>query len=160
MSTEIYPVEELDPEYDDGTMPENVDELRKVIVGHKIVKAEVTELSEAEFGHFYSYRGNDGLILTLDDGRRVALVDTDDCCAYTTLQSFLLHPEAVDHMVTNVATTDGYQTWHILADFGEIMKLEVGWSAGNPFYYGYGFHIRVSNVIEGEVVEATKELEA
>lgn len=26
---------------------------------------------------------------------------------------------------------------------GDVMELEVGWSCGNPFYYGYGFSINV-----------------
>ena len=83
-------------------------------------------------------------VLTLDDGRRVQLVDTDDCCAYTALEEFWIDPTSVDHVILGVGTTDGYTTWHIYADFGDVMRLKVGWSCGNPFYYGYGFHITVS----------------
>lgn len=43
-------------------------------------------------------------------------------------------------------TTDGYTTWHIYADFGDVMRLKVDWSPGNPFYYGYGFDIAVEPV--------------
>ena len=49
----------------------------------------------------------------------------------------------MDHVILGVGTTDGYTTWHIYADFGDVMRLKVGWSCGNPFYYGYGFTIRV-----------------
>lgn len=36
-----------------------------------------------------------------------------DCCAYTELQEFLLNPDAVDHVIIGVGTTDRYTTWHI-----------------------------------------------
>ena len=128
-----YPVEVLD-EYndDDGTMPDNVAELAKAVVGHRIVRAE-----QGEFGPF---------VLTLDNGTRVKLVDTNDCCAYSDLQGFLLHADKVDHVITGVGTTDGYTRWHIYADFGDVVELEVGWSCGNPFYYAYGFDIVVEPV--------------
>ena len=80
---------------------------------------------------------------TLDNGKQVSLRNTDDCCAYTELTAFFLDPASVDHMILGVGTTDGYQTWHIYADFGDIMRLKVDWSCGNPFYYGYGFDIDV-----------------
>lgn len=122
---------------DDGTMPENVATLAEAVVGHRIVSAEQGEVK----GRWY---GTDqALILTLDDGTRVALADTGDCCAFTSLEKFLLHPDQVDHIITGVATTDGYEKWHIYADMGDVLELEVGWSCGNPFYYGYGFDIRV-----------------
>lgn len=87
-----------------------------------------------------------GLVLTLDNGRRVCLSDTNDCCAYTDLESFLLHPDKVDHVITGVGTTDGYSTWHIYADWGDILELKVGWSCGNPFYYGYGYGFDITVV--------------
>lgn len=114
-------------------MPENVDNLRQTVVGHRIVSAEQT------LGR---------LIITLDNGKQVTLDDSHDCCAFTELESFLLHPESVDHIIMGVGTTNGYDTWHIYADFGDIMTLQVGWSCGNPFYYGYGFDIRVRPINE------------
>lgn len=123
-----YTVEHLSEDDDNGTMPENVAELSQHVVGHRIVSAAT------KGGAF---------IITLDNGTSVELVDTDDCCAYTELQSFLLHPERVDHIITGVGTTDGYTTWHIYADMGDVLELSVGWSSGNPFYYGYGFSIGV-----------------
>ena len=129
MADDRYPVEVLD-EYneDDGTMPENVAELAKAVVGHRIVAAEQEDWA---------------FTLTLDTGAKVKLVDTSDCCAYTDLEGFLLHPDKVDHVITGVGTTEGYTKWHIYADFGDVVELDVGWSCGNPFYYGYGFDIAV-----------------
>ena len=133
-----YPHETLGPDDDDGTMADNVDALAGAVVGHRIVSVERTE---ADYGWYHS--NSTPLTLTLDDGTQVSLFDTDDCCAYTELEEFLLHPESVDHMIMGVGTTDGYTVWHIYADFGDIMRLKVGWSCGNPFYYGYGFDIVV-----------------
>ncbi len=133
-----YPVEELGPDDDDGTMPGNVAELAEHVVGHRIVSAE----KDGEYGPF---------TITLDNGKRVQMANTDDCCAYTELESFLLHADRVDHMIMGVGTTDGYATWHVYADMGDVLELSVSWSCGNPFYYGYGFNIRV---VEPEPVPA------
>lgn len=144
---------------DDGTMPRNVETLQENIIGRKIVSAAVETINSSDFvaageDMWWHSDGSDrGLVLTLDDGRRVALVDDANCCAYTHLEEFLLHPERVEHVITGVASTDGYTTWHIFADHGDIMRLKVGWSSGNPFYYSYGFTIVVSNTIEGSIVE-------
>ena len=146
MTEERYPQEELDQNYDDGTMPENVAELASHVVGHRIVSARIGELNDRD----YYWSNGRGLILTLDNGKNVALLNTSDCCAYTELESFFLDPSAVDHVIMGVGTTDGYTTWHIYADWGDIMKLEVGWSSGNPFYYGYGFDIQVVKLDEEE----------
>lgn len=138
--TDRYPVEQLDDEDDDGTMPGNVETLREAVVGHRIISAKKGSLRGDRWGSAYDFPG---LVLTLDNGRRVCLSDTDDCCAYTELREFLLHPERVDHVIVGVGTTDGYERWHIFADAGDVLELTVGWSAGNPFYYGYGFDITV-----------------
>lgn len=135
--TTRYVTEKLAEDDDDGTMPENVEELAKHVVGHRIVSAEKIEIAN----HWGGYDG--AFAIELDNGKRVQLADRDDCCAYTALGAFLLHPEQVDHIITGIGTTDGYTTWHIYADFGDVLKLTVDWSAGNPFYYGYGFDITV-----------------
>lgn len=137
-----YPEETLNEDDDNGTMPANVAQLAEAVVGHRIVNAEKVT---GERGR-YSWRPSDALILTLDDGTRVKLLDASDCCAYTALNGFLAHPEMVDHVITGVGTTEGYTKWHIYADFGDVMELDVGWSCGNPFYYGYGFDIVVEPV--------------
>src|SRR5690242_13515185 len=133
----MYPKETLDPNDDNGTMPDNVAELAEAVIGRRIVSAQKEEVE----GRWYNTA--EGLVLTLDDGTKVSLVDTSDCCAYTDLEGFFTHPEMVDHVILGVGTTDEYTKWHIYADFGDVVELDVGWSCGNPFYYGYGFDIAV-----------------
>jgi hypothetical protein len=142
MSIDRYPIETLDDDWeDDGTMPANVAELAAVVVGRRIVSAGKEDV---DFG---GWRGSGpATVITLDNGQRVILADTDDCCAFTQLEEFLLDPAAVDHMILGVGTTGGYTTWHIYADFGDVLQLKVGWSCGNPFYYGYGFDITVEEI--------------
>lgn len=135
-----YPAEILGDDDDNGTMPENVEALRKAVVGRRIVSAE-KKLLRDEWGY-----GSEGLVITLDDGKQVRLVDRSDCCAYTELDEFLLHPNRVEHVITGVGTTGGFESWHIYADLGDVLELKVGWSPGNPFYYGYGFDISVRDV--------------
>lgn len=125
-----YPEEVLGVDDDDGTMLENVDQLARAVIGRRIVKAE----ERADPAAF---------VVTLDSGHEVRLADSSDCCAFTELQAFLLHPEKIDHMIMGVGTTDSYTRWHIYADWGDVLELTVGWSPGNPFYYGYGFSIDV-----------------
>ena len=137
-----YPTEHLGGDDDDGTMPENVAALADLVVGRRIVSAERTK-AKSRWGD-----KDFATVLTLDDGRQVALIDTSDCCAFTALDEFWIDPSAVDHMILGVGTTDGYTTWHIYADFGDVMRLKVDWSCGNPFYYGYGFEIAVAEVVE------------
>ncbi|MEU1074311.1 MULTISPECIES: hypothetical protein [unclassified Streptomyces] len=131
-------------EDDDGTMPANVDELSDAVVGHRIISAKAGEAATDTWG----YPTGAALVITLDNGRRVELLNTSDCCAYTELNSFLLHPDWVDHVITGVKADDGYTTWHIFADMGDVLELSVGWSCGNPFYYGYGFNINVRELAE------------
>jgi hypothetical protein len=138
MIDDRYPTEVLDEDDDDGTMPANVAELEKVVIGRRIVSAEKRPDLDTSYG-----RGGTELVLTLDDGTRVKLRDTSDCCAYTDLEEFFIDPTRVDHAITGVGTTEGFTKWHIYADFGDVMQLKVGWSCGNPFYYAYGFDIAV-----------------
>ena len=133
----VYPNEVLDPDYDDGTIVKNVDTLGKAVIGHKIVSCEKTQSTDR-----WGYKTT-VFSITLDNGKQVQLADANDCCAYTTLNNFLLHPESVDHVILGIGTTEKYSVWHVYADFGDILALDVGWSCGNPFYYGYGFDIQV-----------------
>lgn len=137
MTDDRYPIEVLDENEDDGTIVENLARLGSHVIGHRITKAERLTRKVKWYGE------REVLVLTLDDGTQVELVDTDDCCAYTALQSFFLDPASVDHIITGVGSTEGYTVWHIYADWGDILRLELGWSCGNPFYYGYGFDINV-----------------
>ena len=132
----LYKDEILDEYDDNGTMVESKEELEKAVVGHKIVS--VTEEPSSD-----RWRHPSVTVITLDNGHKVEMLGEGDCCAYTQVKAFLLNPELVDHVITGVGTTDGYKTWHIYADLGDVLKLDVEWSAGNPFYYGYGFHIKV-----------------
>ena len=70
-----YPIEELDADEDDGTMPANVATLAQAVVGHRIVKAEKVEMSSGRW-----WKAKRGLVLTLDDGTRVTLANDGDCC--------------------------------------------------------------------------------
>lgn len=143
-----YPLEVSDPYDDDGTMQGNADDLAEAVVGHRIVSAERKVFT---YQRWPGYGGVEleQFVITLDNGTQVALANTDDCCAYTELESFLLHPELVDHIITGVGTTEGFEKWHIYADMGDVLELTVGWSCGNPFYYGYGFDIAVVPVTDG-----------
>jgi hypothetical protein len=113
---EPYPQEVLNagsPDYneDNGTMVENVDTLRKAVVGHRIVKAEKVTGGIKENGYSGdAYSG--GFKITLDNGREVTLADSNDCCAYTSLEEFLLDPGSVDHMIMGVGTTGQYSRRH------------------------------------------------
>lgn len=137
----MYPEEILAEWDDDGTMVENLDEIRQAVVGHRIVKVETVGISGWSYGS-----SAEKTVITLDNDKRVELTGTADCCAFTELDHFLLHPDKVNHIITGVGTTEGYSTWHIYADMGDVLALSVGWSCGNPFYYGYGFDIRVKDV--------------
>ena len=141
-----YPEETLADDDDNGTMPDNVDVLRQAVVGHRIVKVEQREVDIPWYEGSTGSDRREALVITLDDGREVRLADTDDCCASTELEAFLLHPDRVDHMIMGVGTTDGYTRWHIYADWGDVLELTVNWSCGNPFYYGYGFSINVAEI--------------
>lgn len=138
----MYVKEELGPDDDCGVMPAQIEEIANAVVGHKIVKADYEPVPH----RWYSNRMEQGFVITLDNGRRVMLQDTDDCCAYTELRTFLLNADKVDHIITGVGTTGEYTTWHIFCDLGDVLELNVGWSCGNPFYYGYGFSITVEDV--------------
>lgn len=160
VSTELavngrYPAEQLDEDDDDGTIVDNVKGLEELVVGRRIIGARQAPAPAGRSAYGY---GPTDFLLELDNGTVVRLINTDDCCAGTELEAFLLHPEAVDHIITGVGTTDYYQTWHIFADFGDVLQMTVNWSCGNPFYYGYGFKIEVEPlVLDAEVVAVDQE---
>ena len=144
MCSERYPIEVLDEDKDDGTIVENLATLGSHVIGHRITKAE----RQPREDKYKRHGKQDVLVLTLDDGTQVELADTGDCCAYTSLAAFFLDPASVDHIITGVGSTDGYTVWHIYADWGDILRLELGWSCGNPGYYGYGFDITITPLTE------------
>lgn len=143
MSTvaEYPPVEDYE---DNGTMPQSVQDFAEEIVGHRIVKVDRPGTVTAASRWDDEPRTQTAeAVFTLDDGRKVALSGGSDCCAYTELKDLIEHLPTVDHIITAVRPDANYETWHIVADLGDVLELKVGWSAGNPFYYGYGFDIIV-----------------
>lgn len=137
-----YQVEKLGEEEDDGTIVSNAAELEGHVVGRKIVRAQKVKRTVKSTYSDYTYEV-ERFEIELDNGKTVSLTDSGDCCAFTELESFLLNAQNIDHAITGVGTTDGYTKWHIYADLGDVLELSVGWSCGNPFYYGYGFDITV-----------------
>lgn len=122
---------------DHGVMERNVEDLANLVVGHRIVGCSLVPNAD-------SYRQlQNALVITLDNGKRVRLANTYDCCAYTEIESFLMRVHGVDHIITGVTGSGDYTKWRIYADLGDILTLQVGWSSGNPGYYGYGFDIEV-----------------
>ena len=136
-----YPTENLPDDHDDGTMPENVESLASHVVGHKVVSVDQNVQVPTEY-----WGTSTATVLTLDNGKQVLLRDTNDCCAFTEMENVILHLDKIDHVITGVGTTDEFERWHIYADFGDVVELEVGWSGGNLFYYGYGFDISVRDI--------------
>ena len=129
--SERYPAEQFGLDDDDGTIAENVAELTEAVVGRRIVRIE--EQADIPEGQGSRYWGRStGLLLELDNGRRVYLSDTDDCCAFTELEGVIKHLDQIDHVITGVGTTDGAERWHIFADAGDVLELQVAWSPGNP----------------------------
>ena len=136
--TEMYPEEKLDEDVDNGTMVESKEDLAAAVIGHKIVGVERDVTTKDQYGF-----SSKGTRLTLDNGDKVTLIGDGDCCAYTEVEDIVMNLDNIDHVITGVGTTDGYDTWHIYADLGDVMTMKVGWSCGNPFYYAYGFTIKV-----------------
>lgn len=134
-----YPREQLDASSDDGTMVENVDTLADALIGQCIVKVERHARVKDRWGY-----SKGGLRLTLDNGQSVSLIDTNDCCASTDLEDVIEHLDKIDHVILGVGTTGEFTRWHIYTALGDALELQVGWSAGNIGYYGYGFDILVT----------------
>ena len=129
----------------EGPLSDNLDGLKEALVGRKVVA-----VSENNAREDWDYYRGDNTVLMLDNGTKVTISDTHDCCAYTTVESVVQHLPELDHIITGVQADDGHNTFHILADLGEVLELQVDWSPGNPFYYGYGLHIEVESVQEAD----------
>lgn len=132
----------------DEVMEDSAEHLAALVVGKKIVSAEArkwTLRNRDDSDYFPWYHEGTGLVLTLNDGTEFAFLGKADCCAYTDLENFIMHPDKVDNIITGVKTEDDYQKWHIMADAGDVMELSVGWSEGSG-YYAYGFEFPVVEV--------------
>lgn len=164
-----YPKEDLtvptvDPDYgysvdgrDDGTMADSRDNLAKAVIGHKIV-----DVRRGNFKAHDDWYSQSGLALLLDNGHIVWAAEEGDCCAFTEVKtdSIIKHLDKIDHVITGVGTTDGYEKWHIYADLGDVLEFTVDWSGGNLGYYGFGFTISVFEPNQQGSIEAFKELES
>lgn len=167
MTIQKYDIEDFkEASYeDDGTMTRSAEELQKALIGKKIVSVEKRELTDAEkaivekeeYGYLNTYLyGGEMTILTLSDQTIALLIEIGDCCAYTSLDVFKLLD--TDHVITGVGTTDGFNKWFIYAEDSVVATADVSWSCGNPFYYGYGFEIKVLPLII-QVAESSKRKE-
>ena len=128
-------------ERDDGTMASSIGGLKDALVGHRIVKME-RDVPVGSSTNWWD-RGKSAIQFTLDDGSVVSMVPQDDCCAYTELTRVIDGIAGLDHIITDVKHDGEYEQWYILADASPVLTLGVEWSCGNPFYYAYGFNIRV-----------------
>lgn len=135
----------MDDEYDEGyeseVMQGSVDELASKVVGQRIVKVERRPAEPDEDG-YVGYGRSEETVFTLGNGQTVILGDTDDCCAFTEVGSFEFLNQT-DNVITRVETDEGFQDWFIYADSIPVVNLKVDWSPGNPYYYGFGFTVRV-----------------
>jgi hypothetical protein len=158
--TERYPVEDLREDDEDGIMPANVENLSKEVIGHKIVKVKAFDHEwpkpefDTELGLYLPSYG--GIEITLDTGRVVKLANSDDYGASTDLKNFMFNVEKIDHIITGIGTTDGFETWHIYADMGDVLTLKVDWEGGNG-YYAFGFDIAVKDLTEEEKIKSSQE---
>jgi hypothetical protein len=155
LAKERYPVEVLGADDDDGTMVESLKAFTEAVVGHKIVATRKGSIPGAYWGV------ESGTALLLDTGQIVWMGEQGDCCAYTDLEEIIDVLPSIEHVITGVGTSEGYTTWHIYANMGDVMQFKVGWSCGNPFYYAYGFNVRVYEPDNlPELAQQFKELEA
>lgn len=113
----------------------NRDELAEAVIGHKIVTVEKLKAQGWE---------EDGVKLTLDNGKAVHMRGTSDCCAGGWIDEFLFNEKLADHIITDVRVENDETTWFVLADMAEVLKLDTGWSEGSG-YYSYGFSISVED---------------
>lgn len=134
-----------DAEYEAGVMQESVDALSAGVVGHRVVAVDKVPYPRHLSDYYYG-RG-EAIRLTLDNGTRVYVADTDDCCAYTAVKDFEFLTYT-DHAITSVVADEEFARWFIYADSIPVVALNVEWSPGNPYYYGFGFDI----LVEKEVI--------
>lgn len=130
-------------DYDDGTdedyeaevMGGSAQELEEAVVGRRILSVE-------KVGHPRGLYRRDGIKLSLDDGSTVFVDNTDDCCAFTEVGDFKFL-ENTENVITSVTTDKDFNKWFVYAGNAPVLEMDVAWSPGNPYYYGFGFEIRV-----------------
>ena len=117
------------------------DKLREVVVGRKIVGAELKEEGWNPQG-----------ILTLDDGITLVLEGNEGGCACSAGDYFLKSVALVDNIITNVTIYQdpaedygdgaGVYEIYVIADNEQINVAHFEGDDGNG-YYGTGFSVRV-----------------
>ena len=121
----------------DSYMHDSAVALQDAVVGQRIVSVERGSWTISD-----RFWPQDGLKLTLSNGKVVYVAQTSDCCAYTDVDNFLLRADSIDHVITGVVTNEDYTKWHIVAGMSDVLELDVDWSEGSG-YYMYGFSITV-----------------
>lgn len=117
------------------------DKLREVLVGRKIVDAELKEEGWNPEG-----------VLTLDDGTKLVLEGNEGGCACSSGDYFLKSVAKVDNIITNVTIREdpaedygdgeGVYEIYVIADNEQINVARFEGDDGNG-YYGTGFSVRV-----------------
>ena len=88
----------------------------------------------------------DGTMIVLDNGKRVVVEDTSDCCAYAEVLEFLFNADKVDHVITDVSLNSGGYEINIVADMDDVLALRIRWSEGSGWGYSFGFKIKVKEL--------------
>lgn len=120
------------------------DEIEQILLGHRIVNAELGEVSTPN--------GRAEGILTLDDGTRVYATGNDGGCACDAGCYPLRHLAATDNVITAVRFDDqpddeyegggGWYRIYVVADATEINIASFEGTDGNG-YYGTGYSLLV-----------------
>lgn len=137
----MYYDDEADSDYEAEVMGGSAKELEAAVIGHRIVEVRKGYDYEQYWDKSQAH-SDSGITLVLDNGTEVAVHDTDDCCAYTSVRDFEFLTKT-DNVITRVETNEGFDQWHIYAAEVPVVSLGVDWSPGNPYYYGFGFGIAV-----------------
>lgn len=129
-------MDDEDEQYEAEVMGGSAAELEEAVVGRRILSVEKAKYPASVYG-----RG-EGIRLALDDGSTVFVANTDDCCAFTEVEDFKFL-ENTENVITSVRTDEGFNKWFVYAGNAPVLEMDVAWSPGNPYYYGFGFEIRV-----------------
>ena len=141
----------MSADYEDEVMEQSRRDFESRIVGRRIVSVEeqahiegpVVNASPSAWSS-KAHAGTASLVLTLDNGVKVGLVENGACCAYTSLSKVVQNLPTMDHVITAVKADNErhVETWHVLAGMSDVLDIEIDWSDGTG-YYAYGFEIVV-----------------
>jgi len=124
-------------ECDNGTMPEAFENLHKALVGRKIVEVEKVKY-EGRWDQGYD---DPKALFHLDDGTVVKVGRINDCCALGTFDLENV-PKEINARVMAVEAAEDYSKAFILTE-GPLLTADTTWSPGNPFWYSYGFWVKI-----------------